>query len=116
MRFPITMSFIIRSKTEYDGILKTLDDRSSAMLSNDDPDAISFTEAIESVKIKEVNGEEKDLPDAYLEVGGNKIAQGTVLDMTKLFEGEIAAHSATVVLYQRDKLKYKQIRTRRQQR
>lgn len=116
MRFPATLTFVVRSRAEYDLMIDALNERSTQLLNTDDPSAVSYTEAIETIKVKEVGGDEKSLPDAYIEVGGKRVGQGSTAEMSTLFSSEIAAHSAVVVMFQRDRLTYRQVKARKPQR
>lgn len=112
-KFPTNLVLCIRSDAELKLVVGALSEKISALKKADAPDAPTLAAITDNAKLTDDTGVAIEIPDAYVEVGGRKMAEGSVADMSGLFNAEIVAHSGTVALFVRDGLEYKQSRLRR---
>lgn len=112
-KFPANLVLCVRSDAELKLVVAALSSKQRALAEADSPDAAVLAGIIEAVKLTDESGVVTELPDAYVEVGGRRAAEGPEGEMALFFEGEIVAHSATVALFKRDGLAYRMVRIRR---
>lgn len=117
MKFPTNLSINLRNEQEQtvltDGLigwLKRLREDPTAA-----EDAAAFESVLERVQYVDESGIVQKEAEAYVEVGGQKVKDGTMEEMERLFENEVMTHRASVVLYAFEKLKWVAKKSRRAQ-
>lgn len=112
-KFPLNMVLCVRSDAELRLVVGALNAKLTVLKGTDSPDAVTLSAIIDNVTLTDQSGVVKEMADAYVEVGGKKMAEGSGPEMSLFFEGEVAAHSATVALFTRENLEYRMTRIRR---
>ena len=103
-KFPTNVSFLIKNQTEHDEFMRGLETLSA--------ENTPFALIVDRVCYHDEKGIVQHIVDAYVETGGKRIGEGTEAEMQSLFSREIAGHSATVRLFVRKGLDYKNSRSR----
>lgn len=104
LKFPTNVSFQVKNQAEHDELMKGLETMSA--------ENTPFALIIDRVRYHDDKGIVQKIAEAYVETGGKRIGEGTEAEMRSLFSREVAGHSATVRLFLRKGLDYKNVNSR----